>query len=57
MSKVKMGVRLENISKIYQDAKTKKAFKAVDSINLTIAPGEFVTLLGPPAAARPPRCG
>ncbi len=47
MSKVKKGVRLENISKIYQDVKTKKAFKAVDSINLTIAPGEFVTLLGP----------
>jgi len=47
MSKVKKGVRLENISKIYQDVKTKKEFKAVDSINLTIAPGEFVTLLGP----------
>ena len=47
MSKVKKGVRLENISKIYQDSKTKKEFKAVDSINLTIAPGEFVTLLGP----------
>ena len=47
MSKVKKGVRLVNISKIYQDVKTKKEFKAVDSINLTIAPGEFVTLLGP----------
>ena len=47
MSKVKKGVRLVNISKIYQDVKTKKEFKAVDSINLTIEPGEFVTLLGP----------
>ena len=47
MSKVKKGVRLEGVSKIYQDPKTKKEFKAVDSINLTIEPGEFVTLLGP----------
>ena len=47
MSKVKKGVRLEGISKIYQDPKTKKEFKAVDNINLTIEPGEFVTLLGP----------
>ena len=47
MSKVKKGVRLENVSKIYQDPKTKKEFKAVDSVNLTIEPGEFVTLLGP----------
>ncbi len=47
MSKVKKGVRLEGVSKIYQDPKTKKEFKAVDSVNLTIEPGEFVTLLGP----------
>ena len=47
MSKVKKGVRLENVSKIYLDPKTKKEFKAVDSINLDILPGEFVTLLGP----------
>ncbi len=47
MSKVKKGVRLESVSKIYQDPKTKKEFKAVDSVNLTIEPGEFVTLLGP----------
>ena len=47
MSKVKKGVRLEGVSKIYQDPKTKKEFKAVDSVNLTIQPGEFVTLLGP----------
>ena len=47
MGKVKKGVRLEGVSKIYQDPKTKKAFKAVDSVDLTIQPGEFVTLLGP----------
>ena len=29
MSKVKKGVRLEKVSKIYQDPKTKKEFKAV----------------------------
>ena len=47
MSKVKKGVRLENVSKIYLDHKTKKEFKAVDNVNLDILPGEFVTLLGP----------
>ena len=47
MSKVKKGVRLENVSKIYQDPKTKKAFYAVNNISLDIAPGEFITLLGP----------
>lgn len=41
MAKDKKGVRLEHISKIYQDPKTGK-----DS-NLDIAPGSFVTLLGP----------
>ena len=43
----KKGVRLENVTKIYKDPKTKKEFKAVDSIDLDILPGEFVTLLGP----------
>ena len=47
MSKEKKGVRLENVSKIYEDPKTKKDFKAVDNVSLTIEPGEFVTLLGP----------
>ena len=47
MSKVKKGVRLEHISKIYQDPKTGKDFYAVKDTSLTIEPGSFVTLLGP----------
>ncbi len=47
MSNIKKGVRLEGVSKIYTDPKTKKPFKAVDNINLDIRPGDFVTLLGP----------
>ncbi|MBR2822066.1 MAG: ABC transporter ATP-binding protein [Clostridia bacterium] len=41
------GVRLDHISKIYQDPKTKKDFYAVNNVDLTIEPGSFVTLLGP----------
>ena len=51
MSELKMkqpkGVRLDHISKIYQDPKTKKDFYAVHDVELDIAPGSFVTLLGP----------
>ena len=47
MEKVKKGVRLEHISKIYQDPKTGKDFYAVKDNSLVIGPGEFVTLLGP----------
>ena len=47
MGKESKGIRLENISKIYQDPKTGKDFKAVNSANITIQPGSFVTLLGP----------
>ena len=47
MEKVKKGVRLEHISKIYQDPKTGKDFYAVRDNSLVIEPGEFVTLLGP----------
>ena len=47
MEKVKKGVRLEHISKIYQDTKTGKDFYAVKDTSLEIAPGSFVTLLGP----------
>ena len=47
MAKEKKGVRLEHISKIYQDPKTKKNFYAVHDTSLDIEPGSFVTLLGP----------
>ncbi len=47
MEKTKKGVRLEHISKIYQDPKTGKDFYAVKDNCLSIEPGEFVTLLGP----------
>ncbi len=47
MAKEKKGVRLEHISKIYQDPKTGKDFYAVKDANLEIKPGSFVTLLGP----------
>ena len=47
MEKMKKGVRLEHISKIYQDPKTHKDFYAVHDTSLEIEPGSFVTLLGP----------
>ena len=47
MAKEKKGVRLEHISKIYQDPKTGKDFYAVKDTSLDIEPGSFVTLLGP----------
>ncbi len=47
MAKEKKGVRLEHISKIYQDPKTGKDFFAVKDTSLEITPGSFVTLLGP----------
>ena len=47
MAKEKKGVRLEHISKIYQDPKTGKDFYAVKDTSLEIEPGSFVTLLGP----------
>ncbi len=47
MGKVKKGVRLDHISKIYQDPKTGKDFYAVKDTSLEIEPGSFVTLLGP----------
>ena len=47
MSKMKKGVKLDHISKIYQDPKTGKDFYAVNDVSLDIEPGSFVTLLGP----------
>ena len=43
MEKTKKGVRLEHISKIYQDPKTGKDFYAVHDTSLNIEPGSFVT--------------
>lgn len=47
MEKEKKGVRLEHVSKIYKDPKTKKDFYAVHDTSLEIEAGSFVTLLGP----------
>ena len=47
MAKEKKGVRLDHISKIYQDPKSGKDFYAVKDTSLEISPGSFVTLLGP----------
>lgn len=47
MEKVSKGIRIEHVSKIYQDPKTGKDFKAVDDANIVIEPGQFITLLGP----------
>ncbi len=41
------GVKLDHVSKIYQDPKTKKDFYAVNDCCLEIEPGSFITLLGP----------
>ena len=46
-TKAKKGVKLDHISKIYTDPKTKKDFYAVNDVSLDIKPGDFVTLLGP----------
>jgi len=43
----KKGVKIEHVSKIYEDPKTKKTFYAVKDVSIDIAPGAFVTLLGP----------
>ena len=50
--KEKKGVRLEHISKIYNDPKTGKEFYAVNDVSLTIEPGSFVTLLGPSGCSK-----
>jgi len=46
---------LQSVSKAYR-LETKQ-FLAVKDINLQIGPGEFVSLLGPPAAANQHCCG
>jgi iron(III) transport system ATP-binding protein len=47
MANESKGVRLERISKVYNDPQTGKNFYAVRDVSLDIAPGSFVTLLGP----------
>ncbi|MBQ9005431.1 MAG: ABC transporter ATP-binding protein [Atopobiaceae bacterium] len=47
MAKEKKGVKIEHVSKIYQDPKTGKDFYAVHDAHIDIAPGEFICLLGP----------
>lgn len=39
MSKEKKGIKLDGISKIYIDPKTKKDFYAVNKVSLDIEPG------------------
>ena len=56
MEKQKKGVRLEHISKIYNDPKTGKEFYAVQDTTLDIEPGTFVTLLDLPAAEKRLHC-
>ena len=43
MEKIKKGVRLDHISKIYQDPKTGKDFYAVRDTSLTIEPGSMTS--------------
>ena len=45
-----IDVRLDRITKRFHEV------VAVDDLSLDIERGEFFSMLGPPAAARPPRC-
>ena len=46
-SKKSSGVRLKDVTKIFQQPDTGKEFTAVNQINLDVKAGEMVTLLGP----------
>ena len=48
MKKTSKGVRLDHITKIYQDPKTKKEFAAVDDIMLNIKPNRCHRQIGQP---------
>jgi putative ABC transport system ATP-binding protein len=45
MKEMEAAIRLENVSKVYS-AKSAQAVRALDSIGLVVAPGEFVALKG-----------
>jgi iron(III) transport system ATP-binding protein len=47
MSKRSVPVRLEKVTKIFRDPKTKAETTAVSAVELDVEPGELVTLLGP----------
>jgi len=47
MANHKTAVRLDHLSKIYQDPKTGEDFYAVHDANITMEPGSFTCLLGP----------
>ena len=53
MEKIKKGVRLEHISKIYKDPKTGKDFYAVKDTSLEIKPVPSSHSLVLPVAERP----
>ena len=55
MSKVKKGVRLENVSKIYQDPKTKKSFMLSIIYRWILHRESLLHSLDPQAAGKPPR--
>ena len=45
-------IALEQINKLYPNG-----FHAVKDLDLDVRDGEFMVLVGPSGAARPPRCG
>ncbi len=45
-------IKLDNVTKRYPDG-----YEAVRDMTLDIADGEFMILVGPSGAARPPPCG
>jgi iron(III) transport system ATP-binding protein len=47
MTEKSVPVRLENVTKIFKDAKTRSEVAAVNGANFEVEPGELVTLLGP----------
>ena len=57
MEKAKKACAWTIFPKFTRTPRPERTSYAVHDTSLDIAPGEFVTLLGPPAAARPPLCG